>query len=264
MTSLHPSRRGLAAPWVVLAILVGAFQAGPSSLGAQIVGRVVDSETGDPVPTVGVALLDAQGTVHAQVVSNEVGRFIMVPVAGPGEYQVQVVALGYVDVPSEPLRYNGEATTVEILLDPAPIGMAGIEVTVEALDPALEAQGFYHRRRFSSGYFLSPEELEERTFVRSSEVLRRLPGVEVRDGEPRFTRRVAVAGGAGCLPDIWLDGIPMRWGGRSGRVLDQFDLVLPAPGDIAAVEVYPGPTSVPPQFRTLTAGCGVIAVWTKR
>lgn len=59
--------------------------------------------------------------------------------------------------------------------------------------------------------------------------------------------------GAPCRPTIVLDGMFMR-----GIALD--DLVHA--NDIEALEVYKGPSTVPPQWRS-AAVCGVIAVWTK-
>lgn len=254
-----PVPRGSAGA-LLLFILLAWTGAAPAQ--AQIVGRVIDAQTREPVPNAGVALLDSAGTARAQVVTNEDGRFVMAPASGPGRYDVQVIALGYVGTPTDAVDYTGESVFLEILLSPAPIEMEGIEVSVEALDPALEAQGFYQRERMTGGLFVAPEDLEDRVLVRASEALRRLPGVNVSRGEPVFARGIGV--GSGCPPDVWVDGTPVRRGEGTPGGLQRFDDLLPAPQNIAAVEAYPGGASVPAQFGGVTSGCGVIVVWTKR
>lgn len=39
--------------------------------------------------------------------------------------------------------------------------------------------------------------------------------------------------------------------------------LLPTPKTLAGIEVYAGPSTVPPQFSGMNRGCGVILVWTK-
>jgi len=254
---------GLRGPLLMLAAALALLWAAPAQ--GQIIGRVIDAETRGPVANAGVALLDSAGTARAQVVTDENGRFVMAPASGPGQYDVQVIALGYVGAPSDPVDYTGESVFLEIALSPAPIEMEGIEVRVEALDPALEAQGFYQRERTTGGLFVDPEDLENRVLVRASEALRRLPGVNVRGGEPTFTRvGGGLGGGCGQPPDVWVDGVPVRRGGGTPGVPQRFDDLLPAPQNIAAVEAYPGGASVPAQFGGVSGGCGVIVVWTKR
>lgn len=37
-----------------------------------------------------------------------------------------------------------------------------------------------------------------------------------------------------------------------------------SPGDVEAIEVFAGSSQIPAEFGGSTAGCGVIALWTKR
>jgi hypothetical protein len=39
--------------------------------------------------------------------------------------------------------------------------------------------------------------------------------------------------------------------------------ILPAPRDVAGVEVYAGPSTVPLQFSGADRRCGMVLVWTK-
>jgi hypothetical protein len=49
---------------------------------------------------------------------------------------------------------------------------------------------------------------------------------------------------------------------RPGGDIQVDDLVSPL--DVEAVEVFRGLSSVPPEFLTPEARCGVIAIWTRR
>ena len=39
---------------------------------------------------------------------------------------------------------------------------------------------------------------------------------------------------------------------------------LVGPGDVEGIEIYKGPATTPVQFNTMFAGCGAIAIWTRR
>ena len=54
---------------------------------------------------------------------------------------------------------------------------------------------------------------------------------------------------------VYLDQVPLP---------SPFNLeLLPPPRDLAGIEVYAGPATIPPQFNGYNRGCGVILVWTK-
>ena len=55
-----------------------------------------------------------------------------------------------------------------------------------------------------------------------------------------------------CAPDYVIDG----------RLNNDFGPFTPI-RDIVAVEIYTGPADVPGEFAGRTAGCGVIAIWTR-
>lgn len=259
--------RSLSGLLVALGLLCSAGQAH-----AQISGRVVDAASQQPVAFAGVALLDSAGVVVAQVVTSPEGRFIVTPRSAGGEFQgefsLQVVALGYVASPEQVVEYVGDGVYLEIALAPAPIETDGLTVTVEARNPALENFGFYQRLRTGRGTFVTPEDLEGRVLVRASEMLRRVPSVDVRRGEPLFIRNQGGIGGSsgGCTPALYLDGFPVRQGGAQTGRLSQlsFDDVMPPPEQILALETYPGGASVPAQWAGAGTLCGVIVVWTKR
>ncbi len=99
--------------------------------------------------------------------------------------------------------------------------------------------------------------------MRLSEVLVTLPGVRVGQGRGGAGARSISIGRAipGCQVQIFLDGVQMNRGGAGGGVLID-DLVSPL--DVEVVEVFRGLGSIPAEFLTLQARCGVIAIWTRR
>jgi len=58
-----------------------------------------------------------------------------------------------------------------------------------------------------------------------------------------------------------LDGQPIFLPTASGG--DGLDLTNVRPSELAAVEVYTSPASIPPEFNMTGSACGVIALWTR-
>lgn len=271
-----PRTRWLAA----LAVLAALVWLAPSSSAAQVLGRVIDQANQSPVQAAGVALVDSAGSVRGQVVTDGNGRFVM-PIDQPGTYSVQVVALGYVASPVEEFVYEGTRIFMEVTVAPAPIETEGLEVVVEAQQVHLVESGFYARRRAGAGAFVGPEDITAMMATRPGHLLRRIPSVSlIENQEPVFLRAQGANPMDGtCLPNIWIDGYPIRTRNfqrvqMSEEVSfsppeirdypERFDLIVPPVEMIAAVEAYPGGSTVPARWRTNTSGCGVIIIWTKR
>jgi hypothetical protein len=63
--------------------------------------------------------------------------------------------------------------------------------------------------------------------------------------------------GGMCGPSIYLDGARITMG--SGLTLN--DVINPE--NIEAIEVYRGPSEVPPMYNDDRAACGVVLIWTR-
>jgi hypothetical protein len=62
-------------------------------------------------------------------------------------------------------------------------------------------------------------------------------------------------GQAACFMTVLVDGVAMP---------APFNLdLLPSPHDLAGIEVYAGPATIPPQYSGYNRGCGLILIWTK-
>jgi hypothetical protein len=114
---------------IPLLLIVGVAAAG---VGAQtLTGRVLDEAGSGPVAGAVVSLLDPDGSRRADVLSDSLGRFRLAPPEA-GEYVVEVVRLGYESTRS-PLFALGTTgmVEVEVVVRALPIGLEGLEVSVE-------------------------------------------------------------------------------------------------------------------------------------
>lgn len=117
-----------------LAMLVGlpwTLSARPAAA-QTVLGRVLDEANGLPVAGAIVRLLDDNGQERAQAVADSAGSFVMRRPA-TGEYALEATRIGYQPTRSPLLRFTGDtAVPLEILMSPAPVGLPGLEVSVDA------------------------------------------------------------------------------------------------------------------------------------
>ena len=213
----------------------------------RVIGRVYDAMTDDPVATAAVSV---SGHAHESA-SNRQGQFVLSDLR-PGARELEVRRLGYATL-RYPIEVMGDITTeVDIGLVPTPVEMEPIVATVARLR-RLEIKGFYERKYWGeltgNGYFFSPEYIER---WRPSDVrflvVSNVPGITWK-GENR--RMGQGFGSLMCKMSIIVDGF--AWGGWPGIPWSQ----------IAGVEVYKGPATLPAEFGGSDARCGAVVVWTK-
>jgi hypothetical protein len=95
-------------------------------------GTTVDDALGVPVAGTVIRLLDRDDVEWVQTVTDSLGRFVIAP-PEPGDYFIEAVRFGYVRTRSPLLALSGEGTAdLELLMTASPIGLEGLEVTVEA------------------------------------------------------------------------------------------------------------------------------------
>ncbi len=250
-----------------------------------LTGRV--AANGRPIAGAEVGIVDSP----LRTITSYSGTFVLAGVpAGP--VTVFVRAIGFLP-------------TVTRLRIPegAPAPPQPIELTAAAqLLPELRAEArwakparlahttryddFYRRRRSGLGTFLTREDIERAAAMRSFELLRGLPGIQVAWNPPgvpgtrvRFARcehfppRVSVwidgrkqpfsppppPPDVGRRSDLDLDPV-LRWQSETWREwLELFDAVKPS--DIEAVEVFRGVAQIPAEF--LDDSCAAVAIWTR-
>ncbi len=128
----HPSRPrpprsgALTMAWAAFVLLAAP------GLAAQVVtGTVLEAETGAPLVTAVLTLLDVDGRAVARVMSNAQGMFTL-RAPGPGRFVVRSERIGRVRVESDPLELGaGEIVRLELRAASQAITLAGIEVSAD-------------------------------------------------------------------------------------------------------------------------------------
>ena len=262
---------------ILISLLLSAF---PAAASAQVIrGHVVDEDR-SPVSSAVVSLLSETEEILRTVETDQGGAFRLEGIS-PGSYLLRVERLGYETMTTPPLTVE-EGSNVEVELrvavDAIPLEPLVVrqQSRTRRLDPAIQA--FYERREEGFGHFIDRQEIEERQPNRITQLLRRIPGVDVNRGvgsrgDVRFRR--AVQGGGDCAPALWLDGVLVREGGvprggsgafgaeplpgTGGLILDE----VASPEEIEGIELYMSKIQVPIRWSTPGARCGVVLIWTR-
>jgi hypothetical protein len=153
---------------------------------------------------------------------------------------------------------------LEVRLSPNAVLLAPLEiVALSPLSTSPFLDNVRHRATRGFGVQLTREDIEERGPMRVTDILVTLPGVRVGQGRGGAGARSISIGRAipGCQVQIFLDGTQVNRGGTGETVLID-DLVSPL--DIEVIEVFRGLGSIPAEFLTPQARCGVVAIWTQR
>jgi hypothetical protein len=131
-----------------------------------------------------------------------------------------------------------------------PVQLEPTVVTEERLSSMLA--DFEQRRRLGQGEFLTRSDIDRRNALQTADLFRALNGVTVvatKWGSFIAGRR------AGCAAALFVDDVLLPSGSNTEG--------LPSPRDIAAIEVYAGPATAPPQFAAGASSCGVVLIWTR-
>ena len=219
----------------------------------RIIGRLYDGANGDPVATAAVSLRSITG----QAESDRRGGFTMSGVP-EGQHELEVRRIGYAPLSHRVTVTRGLTTEVEIGLVPTPVKMEPLVATVTR-SRRLEVKGFYKRKLWgelvSGGTFFTAADIERRRPQRISHMIAELSGIRLgRDNKFYNTRLSAGFSSAGCKIKTFLDNTDVS-------NVPVHTLVLPV--EIAGVEIYKGPASLPAEFGGSDTRCGAIVIWTK-
>ncbi len=231
-------------------------------------GRVVDEITGTGLPGAQVEFLDSSRRVLGRTVADDGGLFVLSRLP-PGPFRLRVTQLGFLQT-TTPVWWVqvGDVLDVVVWLSPDAIPLAPLEVVALTQRRLPVLSGFYRRREDAvGGYFLDREEIEQRHASRITDLLVDLPGVRLENapGYPGQARAVTLgrallaAGGGRCPVQVFVDGILASRGGGAVPLDD-----LASPASLEGIEIYRGLSSVPAEFLTPEARCGVVVLWTKR
>ncbi len=223
-----------------------------------IIGHVVDQDSGDPVAGVEV---EVEG-LDARSVTNGRGVF-QIPDVPWGTHTLVLQHPFYGEQTQSVRVVGGRAHDLRVYLTPKPVEMPPILVRVKPRSWYREMQELEHRINLGLGHIMTRSEIENKQPQHLADVLRDIPGVEVEQRGSSISGQFLVQmrnaqnmAGQPCPPAIWIDGVKWRYSN------DLFTNILGIELDV--VEVYRGPAEVPGEFLDSSAQCGAVIVWTRR
>jgi hypothetical protein len=216
---------------------------------------VVRTPTGRPIPNARVAIAGSGDSTTA----GDDGTFVLAR-APAGSQTIEARAVGYLPARAPVDLFVGDApNTTTIALVSVRAYLDTVRVTGRRVYTS-DRNGFERRRRSSgTGYFLDRETIARQNAFRTTDLLRRVPGVDVRLG-PTGDRVMLRSMGTMCRPLVYLDGMPLTFPGAGDDFPDDLDLVLPT--DLDGVEVYRSQTGAPPEYTRPGNACGTVLLWT--
>ena len=200
-----------------------------------------------------VALGEATVTVlgsRLHVTTSENGRFRINAVPA-GKYILTLHRVGYVPVASAVQIGDGDTLRLSFAMNRIVTPLDTVVVTAKRVLDRMS--GFEERRKFGFGRFVTAEDIERRSAIYVSDILRAMPDITVIEtlrGETAYNTRTSH-----CQFQFVLDEVLLP---------TPTDLhLLPSVHDVAGIEVYYGPATIPLQYKSANSGCGVILIWTK-
>jgi hypothetical protein len=251
---MHLRNLRTALPALLITLLAHAA-AGQATASLSV--RVLDQVTGRPVPN---ARVDVPGVrMPGRTGHDGTVQFDAVPV---GNRIVTVSRLGYSPTRQAVDFDAGSAVAHTFSLQPEAVSVTGVSVRADRRDPALDRIGFYERLHMGGGSYLSADRIFDIRPSRTLDLFRHVRGFAVnydRRGNPYLTTTRGASGFARqCTsPLVYVDG--MKLGGRGGDVTDAIGAIEPE--DIAAIEAYAGPASIPAQYNPTGSACGAVLIW---
>jgi hypothetical protein len=239
-----------------LAVAAGTDSAGKATTlqkgSARLLGRVIN-KSGAPV---GGARVTLNGT-GAATITRDNGDFLLDSLPA-GTQAVTVRHLGYAPTEVAVELSSRAPARVNVQMGAYVPELKAVETVASRQEQGLERVGWTSRKKgAATGYFIGPDQIEARKASQFTDLLTTTPGVRVQGsmGQMMITA-TRTAGRAGCVT-IYVDG--SRWQQLQPGDLDAFV----RPEEVAAIEVYPGGSTMPVEFQTSGADCAAVVVWTK-
>jgi len=239
----------LTAARISLLIVIGL----PVPLAAQavLVGRSISDSTGDPIPGVEVVI----EKLKSRVESDREGRFVLAGI--PWGVQTAVIRkIGFRPVRLRLIVAADDTLRTDIRLEHTVVELPPVEVTASTVPPGME--DFARRRLAGFRRFIDAKQLRQADHRRLSDLLTGVNGVR---SVSRGLRTYLVSSRSNCPLAVWLDGIQIFSPGlrRTPPDINDFSTY-----QLEAVEIYSGPAETPAELSGVGAGCGAIALWTRR
>lgn len=263
------ARAALAAGLLLLACaLPEALAAQGNPLRGTIRGRALDDLNEAGLREAKLEFLDDLRRVRRTTLTDSAGYFLLADLP-PGPFRLRVTQMGYLRTTTPTWWVEaGEVLDVVVRMRPDAVPLAPLEVIALSRMSLPVLSGFYRRSESAvSGTFLDREDIEAKKASRVTDLLADLPGVRLERASGYAGQAQAItlgramfsSRGGRCPVQVYVDGVLATRGGEAVPLDD-----LAYPNDLEGVEVYRGLGSVPAEFLTPEARCGVIALWTRR
>jgi len=228
----------------------------------------------------------------SSVLSSPAGTFrLRVPKAAVVLFQLR--RPGY---NSQLLKTSGDWSGT-VIMEPGAFELPEVQVTARYAKPAKYAgtakyDDYFRRRRQGLGEFIDREEIDRRFAAQTAELVQGRPGVKVTISPSGMADGTVVmfarCNGVPPKINVYVDGrklqpemdrakeVQQPTGGGRGYTGDDDQLIERAlrarsivgemlsrinPGDIEMIEIFRGPSELPPEFND--GNCGAIAIWTR-
>lgn len=217
-------------------------------------GIVVNGTMEKPIPGSMVMLFEKK-TIFAMAMTDSAGMFSFENVSRE-RFNMRIKSMGFAEALVGPLLISKlDSLNIVVRLDEEDIMMDEIIVEEKRVEEGLRKDGFYERKEAGWGKYLTPEDLKGVSYQYTSNVLRRIHGIIVVDGQfgdcRLYDSRAAGAGLQTGELTIYLDGL---------RLAGSESINIVSPGDIAGIEFYHiGNTPVQYYGRS-----GSLLIWTKK
>ena len=225
--------------------------------GAQTVsGRVLDAT--DSLAVGGVQIRFDGHSMR----SDGLGRYTIR--TEPGVHAVNVRMLGYAAIDDSVEVRASETVTRDFYLTRIPRLLSTMVVRGRSLRVPSGFEDVYRRGALTGGVLVTREQIDSLNPRDVAGILHEVPFVHVnpREGAPnllstsRCRQMLSGSSSSGRMVQLFLNGASVSNTTAVEEILRHL-----APSTIQAVEVYNGPTSVPPMYQP---ACAVIAIWTRR
>ncbi len=270
--------------WIAGLSILAAFQ--PASLaGQEVRGRLLESETRQPIVWATIALLDTTFNAVTHTLSSPNGAFVL-EAPQPGSFYVLAEALGYEPKADGVLDLGeGGSISIEFFLKPKPLEGDSLIIAMKRVRTYryLTEVGYYKREKMGFGTFISPEQIQRRGPFTTFGLLRDVPDLFVEEGGRDGTRVYLMRGGSRCNPAVLVDGSRVfndTHTERGGPLADPQPVGRPSGfrppredrgivlermvdiEDVSAVEVHTRATSMPLEYGGTQETCGLLMIWT--
>ena len=249
---------------VGLAIACGVARSSPAHAQVAVARSTAGVIEGVVTDTGLVALADVAVSmvgVSVQITTGANGRF-RINLGRAGKYFLIARHLGFQPLSTEVQVPDGDTLRLALQLERVVTELRTVTVEAPRVSPRMAE--FDARRKLGEGQFLTRDDIEKRNSVFATELLRTFKSIKVvspsKAGAPAYyAASMRVAGSPlknpDCFMQVVIDGIP--------QAIPYNLELLPSPKELAGIEVYAGPSTIPLQFKGFDRSCGVILVWTR-